>query len=116
MRRLTAFSSVACLSLGLFATLSPLAQAYPEPAIVSPSWSLDIEVQAPEAISIEDVDGSIRWFWYISYTVVNPTDLDLLFIPEITIANDRGDILNAGENVPPTVFPAIKKRLATRCC
>jgi len=111
MRRLTAYAFVACLCLGVFAALAPQAQAYPEPAIVSPSWSLDIQVQNPEAISIEDVDGSIRWFWYISYTVVNPTDQDLLFIPEITVANDRGSILNAGEDVPPTVFQAIKKHL-----
>lgn len=87
------------------------AVAYAEPAAVSPSWSLQIQVQKPEAISIEDVDGSIRWFWYISYKVVNPTDADLLFIPEITIANDTGEVLTAGQNVPPTVFPAIKKRL-----
>jgi hypothetical protein len=85
--------------------------AYPEPAPVSPSWSLDVTVQKPAAISIEDVDGSIRWFWYMPYKVVNNTDQDLLFIPEITIANDNGDILTAGQNVPPTVFPAIKQRL-----
>ncbi len=90
---------------------APSALAYPEPAIVSPSWSLLAEVQKPEAISIEDVDGSIRWFWYITYKVTNPTEQDLLFIPEITIANDLGQIINAGENVPPTVFPAIKERL-----
>ncbi len=87
------------------------ALAFPEPAIVSPSWSLDIQVQAPEAISIEDVDGTIRWFWYIAYKAVNPTDEDLLFIPEITIANDLGEIITAGQDVPPTVFPAIKQRL-----
>ena len=111
MRRLTAFSIVACLCLGVFMALPPRATAYPEPAIVSSSWSLDITVSVPEAISIEDVDGSIRWFWYISYQVVNPTDQDLLFIPEITVANDLGQIITAGENVPPTVFPAIKERL-----
>ena len=87
------------------------AAAYPEPAIVSPSWSLDIEVRKPEAISIRDVDGGIRWFWYMKYKVTNPTNQDLLFIPEISIANDTGEILTAGESVPPTVFPAIKERL-----
>ena len=90
---------------------TPQTQAYPEPAIVSPSWSLDIEVQKPEPIAIEDVDGTVRWFWYMTYKVVNPTDEDLLFIPEITIANDQGEIINAGQSVPPTVFPAIHKRL-----
>ncbi len=109
------YPAVVLLILGLCLTLQlstgPRALAYPEPAIVSPSWSLDIEVQAPEAIAIEDVDGTVRWFWYIAYKVVNPTDEDLLFIPEITIANDQGEIINAGQNVPPTVFPAIQERL-----
>lgn len=113
MRRIAALVLFVCVGLGVCGSaLAPkTASAYPEPAIVSPSWSLDVEVTAPEAISIEDVDGSIRWFWYITYKVVNPTDEDLLFIPEITIANDLGEIITAGENVPPTVFPAIKERL-----
>lgn len=111
MRHLPVLLLLVCVCLIIAWTPSQRALAYPEPAIVSPSWSMDIEVQSPEAISIEDVDGSIRWFWYIAYKVVNPTDEDLLFIPEITIANDLGEIITAGQDVPPTVFPAIKKRL-----
>jgi hypothetical protein len=111
MRHLTVLLLLVGVCLVMVWSPIQRAWAYPEPAIVSPSWSLEIEVQAPEAISIEDVDGSIRWFWYIAYKVVNPTDEDLLFIPEITIANDRGEIITAGQDVPPTVFPAIKQRL-----
>ncbi len=113
MRRFAAFVLIAsvCLGAGWVVSSPETANAYPEPAIVSPSWSLEVEVTKPAAISIEDVDGSVRWFWYVTYKVVNPTDEDLLFIPEITVANDLGQIVTAGENVPPTVFPAIKKRL-----
>jgi hypothetical protein len=111
MRRLAAYVLTAYLCLATAVVAVQTTSAYPEPAIVSPSWSLEAQVQAPEAISIEDVDGSIRWFWFITYKVVNPTEQDLLFIPEITIANDNGQIINAGENVPPSVFPAIKARL-----
>ncbi len=113
MRRLAALVFIAsvCLGAGWLMSTPKSAWAYPEPAIVSPSWSLEVEVTKPDAISIEDVDGSIRWFWYVTYKVVNPTDEDLLFIPEITVANDLGEIITAGEHVPPTVFPAIQKRL-----
>jgi len=113
MRRFAAFVLIAsvCLAAGWGLTTPKSTWAYPEPAIVSPSWSLEVEVAKPAAISIEDVDGSIRWFWYVTYKVVNPTDEDLLFIPEITVANDLGQIITAGENVPPTVFPAVKERL-----
>jgi hypothetical protein len=113
MRRFASFILLTgvCLGYGWLVSTPKSAWAYPEPAIVSPSWSLEVEVTKPAAISIEDVDGSIRWFWYVTYKVVNPTDEDLLFIPEITVANDLGEIITAGENVPPTVFPTIKERL-----
>lgn len=111
MRHLAVLLLLAGVCVMAWSGAAQRVMAYPEPAAVSPSWSLDIEVSKPEAISIEDVDGSIRWFWYITYKVTNPTNEDLLFIPEITIANDTGKILTAGENVPSTVFPAIKKRL-----
>ena len=111
MRYLAVVLLLVGLSLSFMWNPGQKALAYPEPAIVSPSWSLDIQIQKPDAISIEDVDGTIRWFWYMPYKVVNNTSEDLLFIPEITIANDLGQIINAGQNVPPTVFPAIKKRM-----
>ncbi|MEX1017086.1 MAG: hypothetical protein WDZ31_10110 [Phycisphaeraceae bacterium] len=86
------------------------AQAYPEPAIVSPSWNLEFEYRTPQAIAVEDVDGSPRWYWYIRYKVTNHTGDDRLFIPEITVATDTGKIIETGQNVPASVFARIKER------
>ncbi len=86
------------------------AQAYPEPAIVSPSWALDFTFDTPRPIAFTDVDGSTRWYWYMTYKVVNNTDEDRLLVPEITIATDTGQILPANHGVPATVFNQIKQQ------
>ena len=70
--------------------------------------------KAPSATGMKPLPRDFTRGFFKYKSVVGdslPTDEDLLFIPEITVANDTGDIINAGENVPPTVFPAIKKRL-----
>ncbi len=89
----------------------PTVHAAPEPAIVNPSWSFDFSFQNPSAVSITDEDGNIRWFWYLPYKVVNNTGEDRLFIPEIVIYNDNGEIIQAGKGVPITVFPKVKHLL-----
>lgn len=99
-------AAVALLALGR----TPLA-AFPEPAIVSPSWNLDFTAGKPQPIAIEEIDGSVRWYWFMPYKVVNNTGEDRLFIPEITIATDTGRILPAGENVPASLFDKIKRQL-----
>jgi len=95
----------------LFALGRPTAEAAPEPAIVNPSWSFDFTFQNPNAVSITDEDGNVRWYWYLPYKVVNNTGEDRLFIPEIVIYNDNGQIIEAGEDVPITVFPKVQHLL-----
>lgn len=86
------------------------ALAFPEPSIVPKSWELDIKLGKPQAVAIRDLNGDPQWFWYLSYVVTNNTGEERLFIPEVTVASDMGDILSAGQNVPPGVFTAIKQR------
>jgi len=102
--------SIAFIVLSFFVSVSYI-NAYPEPALTSPSWVLDFTYQTPEAISVRDTEGQIRWFWFIVYKVVNNTGEDRLFIPEITIADDQGSITTAGQDIPMSVFPAVKANL-----
>lgn len=85
--------------------------AYPEPAIVAKAWEFDFSFDLPRPISFTTPDGRVRWFWYLTYRITNNTDRERLFIPEITIATDEGDILLAGRSVPPGVFEAITAQL-----
>jgi hypothetical protein len=87
------------------------ALAFPEPAIVSPSWNLDLEVQTPRPIAVQDTHGVTRWYWYMPYRVTNRTGDDQLFIPEVTIFTDTGRIIRAGHNVPASVYEAVRRQI-----
>lgn len=104
--------SVVVVLAGLLAAQK--ASAYAEPAIISPSWNLTFTYQKPQAISFTKADGSIAWYWFMPYKVVNNTGEDRLFVPEFTIATNRGQILHAGRNVPPGVYDAIAQRLGNK--
>ena len=85
--------------------------AFPEAAIVNPSWALDFDYDKPRAIAVQDAAGHTRWYWYMTYKVTNNTDEDQLFVPEFTIATDQGDVIAAGRNVPTNVFDAIRRQV-----
>ncbi|MCC7146791.1 MAG: hypothetical protein IT443_10120 [Phycisphaeraceae bacterium] len=106
--RFRSFRAFLVLALVLLPTAMLL--AYPEPAAVSKSWQLDITYKTPQVLSITDLQGNTRWFWYLTYKVTNNTDRQQMFIPEITLATDEGDILSAGRDIPVQVFDAIKQR------
>jgi hypothetical protein len=103
------FSVLAALVIG--ATTAYDATAFPEPAIVSPSWMLDFTFKKPQPLAARDRQGRVRWYWYMPYKVVNNTGEDRLFIPEITIATDSGKIINAGQKVPASIFDQVKGSL-----
>jgi len=90
--------------------MAAIVSAFPEPSIVAKAWELDIEVQKPRAVSMRDSQGRLQWYWYVAYKVQNNTKRERLFIPEIAIATDEGDLIDAGRNVPAGVFPIIKKK------
>ncbi|MFP4145725.1 MAG: hypothetical protein ACLFV3_11340 [Phycisphaeraceae bacterium] len=88
------------------------AHAYPEPAVVSPSWNLDVTIDRPQTIAVRNTGtGELDWYWYMPYKVVNNTGQEQLFIPEITIATDTGKIINTGDNVPASVFRKVRQHL-----
>lgn len=85
--------------------------AAPEPELVSPSWNLEFEYDLPEAIAVETLDGETRWYWYMTYEVVNETGQTRLFVPEVAVADDTGRIMQAGDGVPIRVYRAIRDQL-----
>ena len=87
------------------------AGTYAQPAILNPAWELDLELRLPNAIRVSDDNGIARWYWYAAYQVTNQTDDDRLFIPEITVVDNNGRIVQANRRIPPAVYPAIAQRL-----
>jgi len=88
--------------------------ASPEPALVSKSWEFKVSFSTPKAIAVRNLQGEYEWFWYMAYKVVNNSGQERLFIPDITIASDQGDIMPAGKNVRTAVFDDIKKHLGNK--
>jgi hypothetical protein len=105
-------SAVLALALA-FACLAPLTAA-PGPALVTKSWEFKFSYHTPRAIAVQNIRGEWEWYWFMTYKVVNNTGQERLFIPEITIATDAGDIIQAGKGVRTAVFDAVKKRVGNR--
>ncbi len=103
-------SLLTVLAAALLAIPVLRAMAFPEPSIVRRSWEFEIDFGRPKPVSIRDITGEHRWYWYLTYQIENDTGQERLFIPEITVATDQGDIIVAGQNVPPSVFDVIKER------
>lgn len=105
------------LATGLFliaAALTASAWGYPEPSIVSRSWQFEFTYSHPTAIAVKDDAGRTRWYWYMTYKVVNNTGAERVFVPSVTIATDDGTIRPANEKLPTAVFDAIKGRERNR--
>lgn len=98
----------------IVAGYSVSATAAPEPALVSKTWEFKFTFSTPKAIAVRNLKGEHEWFWYMAYKVVNDSGQERLFIPDITIASDQGDILPAGKNVRTAVFDDIKKHIGNR--
>jgi hypothetical protein len=63
---------------------------------------------------VPDADGIPHWYWYLPYTVVNRTGADRMFVPEVLVVNEEGATIHGGQNVPATVFAAVKHDLNRR--
>lgn len=103
---------LACL-LGALAISLPTVAA-PEPALIPKSWEFKFSFDTPRAIAVRNLRGEYEWYWYLTYKVENDTGQERLFVPEIIIATDMGDILEAGKGVRSIVFDDIKKRVGNR--
>lgn len=110
MRRLLFFLTLSALFLSPLPLLPLL--AYPTPSIPPKSWELDFSFAPPRPVAVTMPDGQIRWYWFMTYKIINNTGAERLFVPEVTIATDAGDIISAGRDVPSRVFDAIREQLA----
>jgi hypothetical protein len=98
-------------ALAVAATLvtTPRAQAYPEPSPAARTWQFSFTHGAPRPVAVTGADGNVHWYWCLAYKVVNNTKRERLFVPEIAVATDAGDIVVAGKDVPAGVFRAFKE-------
>ena len=82
--------------------------AAPQPDAVTNDWAFDFKHSTPNTIAIENPDGSVDWYWYMTYKVTNYDRDELFFDPRIVIQNDQGKIITANLGVDARVFRAVR--------
>lgn len=82
--------------------------AAPQPDAVTHDWKFDFTYATPNTIAIENADGSLNWYWYMTYKVVNTTEDELFFDPRIVVQNDAGQIMTANLGIDARVFRAVR--------
>jgi hypothetical protein len=70
------------------------------------AWTLDFQYEAPVAIVVKMPDGAKQVFWYVVYTVTNPSKDKHDFVPAFTLMSDTGVVRKAG--IYPAAYEAIK--------
>jgi hypothetical protein len=100
-----------CAVLVVGALLVAAVAAPLEPANVPTYWELDLTMQEVRPIRVQlPGQPEPETFWYIIYTVTNRTGADQIFVPELVLYTDTGQVLQAGRKIPPAVFDQIKQR------
>ncbi|MEO0474856.1 MAG: hypothetical protein AAF085_02635, partial [Planctomycetota bacterium] len=114
-RLLPAVLCATTLSIGLSCAYAQEADApkdvTPQPDPVTQDWSFDFEYTTPDTIAIENADGSISWYWYMTYKVTNFEEEELFFDPRIVIQSDNGDIVTANLGIDISVFKEVRTLL-----
>jgi len=101
------------------------AAAYPKPSLTAVSWELKFTHSDPKRIVITlPGERTPSAFWYISYSVVNPTDAtadansdrekERIFYPVFVMRNSDGKLINGNDAVHPSVFDAIKQEVRNK--
>ncbi len=95
---------------GLALTSAEVSADYPEPSLAPKAWEFDFTWRKPQRVVLEEPDGERRAYWYMPYTVVNDTEQERFFLPDIVMVTQTGELLAADNNIPAGAFNAIKNR------
>jgi len=83
----------------------------PTPAAAPVSWELRFRFQDPQRVSVV-VPGQADpvVYWYMLYTVENPGDLEIDYLPRFELVTDTLKVVPSEVKVSPEAFQAIRRR------
>ncbi len=97
-RTLSLIIATACLVLATSVVAVPSPKAVP----ARPELSF-----TPGDLRIFRSNEDGRWYWYFTYGVENNTGIDQIWIPDMVLYTDQGEILKAGQGVSSVVTDEI---------
>ena len=98
-------------SMAVLGVVTAQAALPPEPNPIPIRWQLDLDV-GPLRVASVDVPGQGPMLYYfLTYTVTNNTDEDILLAPSFELATETGINVVAGQGVPAAVTREILGRL-----
>jgi len=108
MRRLVISLVVAALAAAAY--LGGAYAAEVRPRASSDNWQFELAYHSLRAIRVQ-LPGyeEPMTFWYILYTVTNRTGEDRLFVPDIVLYTDQGELNVAGRGVSRDTYTVIKQ-------
>lgn len=80
------------------------------PLEVAKTWELEFTFHDPQRIQVQTADGGSETYWYLLYTVTNSTGKEVAFFPSVSLVTDHLEVIDAGAEVHPKVYDAIKAR------
>ncbi len=92
--------------------LAGQASAYPQPNTFPLSWELKFDHAAPKRLVITPKGSDApEAYWYMTFTVTNPTKDEIQFLPVFELLMDDGRIIRSdGAKVQPVILQAIRLR------
>jgi len=72
------------------------------------NYTLDFQFEQLEPLVVATPEGGKEVYWYLVYTITNPSDAEHNFVPAFSLYSDEASLRRAG--LHPDVFEAIKAR------
>lgn len=104
-------SRVLAVILVVVGVVAVTAARPPEPNPVPIRWQLDLDIGPLRVASVQTPDQGPTLYFYMTYTVTNNTDQDILLAPSFELSTETGADVVAGQGVPASVTRELLNRL-----
>lgn len=99
------------LPLAICLAFTALVGAYPKPSPYPVTWELKFEYDHPKRLVITPPGAKEpQAFWYVTYTITNPTRDEQKFMPVFEMMTEDGRIVRGDKDIPTDVLTTIRIR------
>ncbi|UYV11623.1 MAG: hypothetical protein NCW75_09970 [Phycisphaera sp.] len=105
-------SRVLAVLLVVVGVVAASAALPPEPNPIPLRWQLDLDVGPLRVASVETPGQGPMLYYYLTYTVTNNTEQDILLAPSFELSTETGTNVVAGQGVPASVTRELLDRLS----